>query len=158
MLEVHAPAGLTIRAATEADLGAVVGLIHQDELASAYESPGPPLPATYVQAFRALRDNPDNQVMVAELCGQVVGTFQIILIQQLSHQGGRVVQIESVYVAAEQRRRGIGAAMMRWAIARARERGCFRVQLTSNKQRTAAHRFYQRLGFVASHEGMKLRL
>jgi len=79
------------------------------------------------------------------------------VIQYVANRGGRVAQVENVIVAPAFRSQGIGEAMMRWAIEEARRRGCFRIQLTSNKVRTRAHRFYERLGFVASHEGMKLR-
>jgi len=80
------------------------------------------------------------------------------VLRQLSHRGGHVAQVESVHVASDLRRRGIGEAMMRHAIEEARRRGCHRLQLTSNKRRVDAHRFYTRLGFVQSHEGFKLPL
>ncbi len=88
----------------------------------------------------------------------MVGTFLLYFLRQLSHRGGLVAQIESVHVASDLRRRGLGEAMMRYAVDEARRRGCHRVQLTSNKRRVDAHRFYTRLGFVQSHEGFKLRL
>ena len=96
--------------------------------------------------------------MVAESAGVVVGVFQLTIIQLVAHRGGRVAQVETVFVDPALRGKGVGDAMMRWAIAEAKRRGCFRLQLTSNKTRTRAHAFYERLGFVASHEGMKLAL
>ncbi len=96
--------------------------------------------------------------MVAELGGDVVGVFQLTMTQLVAHRGGRVAEVEAVFVDPAVRGRGVGGAMMRWAIDEARRRGCFRLQLTSNKKRTRAHAFYERLGFVATHEGMKLAL
>src|SRR5581483_9518986 len=100
----------------------------------------------------------DNRLMVAELSGRVAGTFQLTIIQGLMYRGARTAQVEAVRVAADLRGRGIGEAMMRWAIAESRCRGCLRLQLTSNKARGDAHRFYERLGFRRTHEGMKLDL
>jgi GNAT superfamily N-acetyltransferase len=95
---------------------------------------------------------------VAELHGDVVGTFQLTFIRQLSHRGCLVAQVESVHVHSKLRSGGIGAAMLGWAIAEARRRGCIRVQLTSNLKRLRAHQFYERMGFRATHKGMKLFL
>lgn len=147
-----------IRSASEADFPRVVGLIHRGAWGNSPEEPGPPLPEAYYEAFRAIESDPARAVMVAELGGRVVGTFQFAAIPNLSHQGRPLAQIESVHVDESLRSRGIGEAMLRWAIDESRRRGCFRLQLTSNKGRKAAHRFYERLGFVASHEGMKLNL
>jgi GNAT superfamily N-acetyltransferase len=90
--------------------------------------------------------------------GEVVGCLQLDFLPSLSHRGGRRGQIETVSVARRLRGTGVGTAMLRWAVERCRERGCTLVQLTSHKSRRDAHRFYARLGFEASHEGMKLRL
>jgi GNAT superfamily N-acetyltransferase len=98
------------------------------------------------------------QLMVAELDGEVVGTFQLSVIPHLSHVGRPVAQLESVHVAGARRSRGIGAQMVRWAIDEARRQGCHRLQLTSDRRRVEAHRFYERLGFLATHEGFKLKL
>ena len=95
---------------------------------------------------------------MAEVDGRVVGAFHLTIIQYVAYRGGRVAQIENVIVDPAERSRGIGEAMMRFAIEEARRQGCFRVQLTSNKARKRAHRFYERLGFVSSHEGMTLAL
>jgi GNAT superfamily N-acetyltransferase len=133
-------------------------LIHLGAWGESAEQPGPPLPGAYLDAFRAIQANPATAVMVADLGGEVVGTFQFAVLRGLSHLGRPVAQVESVHVAQSQRSKGIGEAMMIWAINEARRNGCYRLQLTSNKGRTDAHRFYRRLGFVASHEGMKLEL
>jgi GNAT superfamily N-acetyltransferase len=148
-----------IRRATAADLPRVVELLQQESLGEERrEDPGPPLPQAYLDAFAEIDTDPNNELIVAEVGGVVQGTFQLTIIPNMSYVGGKIAQVESVVVDAPLRGRGLGEAMMRWAIDEARRRGCFRVQLTSNKARTDAHRFYERLGFVRSHEGMKWRL
>ena len=96
------------------------------------------------------------RLVVAEVEGVVLGTLYFTCIPRLHHHGGRTAEVESVRVALEVRGRGISAALVAWAVGEARRRGGFRLNLTSNKARADAHRFYRRLGFVASHEGMKL--
>lgn len=148
-----------LRRAVEADLPTVVRLFAlPDEGNKKNEDPGPPLPAGYREALAAIADDPNNALIVAEVDGNVVGAFQLTIIQYVAYRGGRVALIENVIVDPSARSRGVGEAMMRWAIDEARRRGCFRVQLTTNKVRKRAHAFYARLGFVASHEGMKLAL
>ena len=120
-------------------------------------SSAPAAPVLEREALAKIADDPDNALMVAEQEGSVVGAFHLTMIQYVANRGGRVAQVENVIVEPAFRGRGIGEAMMRWAIGEACRRGCFRIQLTSNKVRKRAHRFYERLGFVASHEGMKLR-
>ncbi|WP_050434435.1 GNAT family N-acetyltransferase [Chondromyces crocatus] len=150
---------LTIRRAEQADLPEVVRLFAiPDEGNLKREDAGPPLPACYGEALARIADDPNNMLLVAVDGGQVVGAFQLTIIQYVAYMGGRVAMIENVIVEPEVRGRGVGEAMMRWAIDEARRRGCFRVQLTTNKVRERAHRFYERLGFVKSHEGMKLVL
>lgn len=97
-------------------------------------------------------------VLVAEIGGLVVGVCQLITFRHVQQGGGRCAEIESMYVDPALRSRGVGALLVAAAIARARSLGCYRIQLTSNKHRTDAHRFYERCGFVASHEGFKLLL
>ncbi len=148
-----------IRRAVEADLPVVVRLLAlEDEGVKRSDEASEPLDPRYADGLAAMTADPRNSFLVAEIRGRVVGAFQFTVIQQLSHRGGRVGQIESVIVDPSVRSRGVGEAMMRWAIDEARRRGCFRVQLTTNKVRRRAHRFYERLGFVPSHEGMKLAL
>ena len=147
-----------IRRAVEADLPVAVRLFATPDHGNVkHEDLGPPLPSCYAEALAKIADDPDNALMVAELEGNVVGAFHLTVIQYVANRGGRVAQIENVIVDPAARSQGIGETMMRWAIDEARRRGCFRIQLTSNKVRERAHRFYERLGFVASHEGMKLR-
>lgn len=149
----------TVRRAIEADLPAVVRLFSiLDEGKRKDESPADPMDPRYVEALSRIADDPNNGLFVADVGGRVAGAFQLTIIQHVAYRGGRVAQIENVVVDPSLQSRGIGEAMMRWAIDEARRRECFRVQLTSNKVRIRAHAFYRRLGFVASHEGMKLAL
>ncbi|QIS21602.1 GNAT family N-acetyltransferase [Nocardia terpenica] len=149
---------LIIRAARRSDVAAVVSLMAQDAISDVTLEVGPPLPAHYVAAFETIDADPGELLMVAELDGAIVGTFRMSFMPTLLWQGGQIAQIESVRVDADRRGHGIGAHMMRWAIEESQRRGCARVQLTTNKSRTDAHRFYERLGFKATHEGMKLVL
>ena len=146
----------TLRRARRQDVAAIVALYADDALGAAREPPAQL--DGYYAAFDAIVGDGNHELMVAELDGRVVGTFQLTYIRQLSHGGCKVAQIEAVRTAARLRRRGLGGEMMRWAIERARAAGCVRVQLTSNKERPDAHRFYERLGFRRSHEGFKLYL
>jgi GNAT superfamily N-acetyltransferase len=150
-----------MRAARREDLAAIVVLYADDILGAARETlpaPGGELPAAYVTAFAAIDGDANNRLIVAELDGVVVGSCQLTLIWQLSHGGARVMQVEAVRVAAARRGQRLGEHMLNWAIDCARREGCRVVQLTSNARRTDARRFYERLGFVASHVGMKLAL
>ncbi|HEX7743781.1 MAG TPA: GNAT family N-acetyltransferase [Micromonosporaceae bacterium] len=114
--------------------------------------------AAYWRAFEAIDADPSNALVVADRDGEVVGTMQLTFIPGLSRRGAERAQIEGVRVRADQRGTGLGRRMIEWAIERARERDCRLVQLTTDKSRTDAHRFYASLGFQASHEGMKLNL
>ena len=117
-----------------------------------------PLDPRYAEALAAIANDANNALMVAELDGAIAGAFQFTIIQHVANAGGRIAQVENVIVDERLRSRGVGDVMMRWAIDEARRRGCYRIQLTSAKRRLRAHAFYERLGFVASHEGMKLVL
>ena len=112
----------------------------------------------YQRAFRDIDADPAHLLVVAQAGEDIVGTFQLSFLPGLARRGALRAQIEAVRVSASSRSRGLGAAMMTWAIAESRRRGCGLVQLTTDKARPDAHRFYERLGFTASHEGMKLRL
>lgn len=149
----------TIRLASQNDLPAILRLIAADSL-TGVDAPGDGQPAQpYVQALETIQADPNNEYWVLEdEDGSVVGCFQLTYIPGLAYLGGWRATVETVRVAPQLRGRGLGRVMMQWAIDRARERGCALVQLATNKQRDAAHRFYKSLGFVASHEGMKLRL
>jgi ribosomal protein S18 acetylase RimI-like enzyme len=146
----------TFRPATADDLSAIVAMLADDILGSARE--GDPADPAYRAAFAAIMADPNELLAVAEIDGAAAGCLQIGFIPGLSRKGAWRGQIEGVRVAGRWRGRGMGAAMIRWAVAQCRARGCATVQLTTDKRRHDAHRFYERLGFIASHEGMKLTL
>lgn len=151
-----------LRHAQRSDLPAIVGLLVDDSLGAARES-GEDM-APYERAFEAIDADPSHLLVVGELLpaggatGPVVATFQLSFLPGISRQGSWRSQIEGVRVAGSLRGQGIGNLMVQWAIDESRRRGCAMMQLTTHKTRTAAHRFYERLGFDASHEGMKLTL
>ena len=141
-----------------ADLPSIVRLLAEDELSSQRERYDDPLPVLYYAAFDQIGKDANHELIVAELNGEVIGTLHLIFFPSISFQGGLRAQIESVRVDKNRRNQGIGHAMMKWVIQRAREHGAHIVQLTTHMSREDAHRFYERLGFKASHLGMKLSL
>jgi predicted N-acetyltransferase YhbS len=147
---------LRMRVARDDDLPAILRMLFADR--ATFSDELPPDAPCYAAAFREMQASDDNLTYVAEEEGRVVGTFMLTFIRHLMRQGSLVAQLESVRVDGSMRGRGIGEAMVRWAIEESKRRGCSRMQLTTNKSRTDAHRFYRRLGFEASHEGMKLSL
>ncbi len=149
---------VVFRVAGRADVPAVVALLADDTLGAARETVGEDVDASYWRAFEAIDADPRNLLVVADRGGEVVGTMQLTFIPSLSHRGGERAEIEAVRVRADQRGAGLGHAMIRWAVDQARGRGCRLVQLATDKRRTDAHRFYESLGFTATHEGMKLAL
>jgi GNAT superfamily N-acetyltransferase len=146
------------RAARAEDLPAIVALLAEDVLGAAREAPGPVLDPVYSGAFDAIAADPIQLLLVAEVAGEVAGTLQLSFIPGLARRGAWRGQVEAERVAARHRGAGLGEAMLGWAIATCRARGCALVQLTSDKARADAHRFYARLGFRATHEGYKLAL
>lgn len=148
----------TFRAAGSADLPAIVAMLADDVLGRARERFEEPLPACYHEAFTAIEADPGTELIVAEIDGVIAGVLQLTVTPGLSHQGASRGTIEGVRTAAAFRGRGVGSALVLHAIARARERGCRMVQLSTDKRRADARRFYERLGFNATHEGMKLAL
>ena len=150
---------VVLRRAEAGDISALVDLLAADQLGATRDGVNTDQDlAAYQRAFRAIDADPAHLLVVAQAGPQVVGTLQLSFIPGLARRGALRAQIEAVRVHESYRGRGLGAAMMGWAIEEARRRGCGLVQLTSDKSRPEAHRFYQQLGFVASHEGMKLRL
>ena len=147
---------ITFRRAARDDLPAVVALLADDPIGSGRESAG--TDPCYAAAFSAIDDDPNQLLAVAERAGRVIGVLQLSFIPGLTRRGMWRGQIEGVRVAAGARRDGVGRAMLEWAIEECRKRGCGMVQLTSDKRRTAAHGFYEALGFRATHEGYKLSL
>ncbi|MEM7221613.1 MAG: GNAT family N-acetyltransferase [Pseudomonadota bacterium] len=144
------------RPAEEEDLPAIVRLLATDPLGATRESATEDLPEAYRVAFAAIQAQAGNEVLVAEQDGQVVGCLQLTIIPGLARRGMTRGQIEAVRIDERLRGQGLGEALFVHAIERAKAAGCGLVQLTTDKSRPDAHRFYERLGFVASHEGMKL--
>ena len=149
---------LSFRLARAGDVPDIVRMLADDPLGSTRERFEQPLPEAYGQAFRAIDADANNELVVAVQDDRVVGVLQLTFIPYLTYQGGWRALIEGVRVASGTRSRGVGTALLECAIVRARERGCIMVQLTTDKARVDARRFYEALGFVASHEGMKLHL
>lgn len=145
-----------VRIARRADVPAIVALLADDMLGRTREDPSDLDP--YVEAFDEMALDPNSDLLVLDLDGEVVGTAHLVYGRSLARKGQRRCTLESVQVAARLRSRGLGALLIGAAIDLARAHGCGSVQLTSHKSRTDAHRFYRRLGFEASHEGMKLIL
>jgi len=146
---------IVFRVARREDVPAIVALLEDDAVAASRRQAGAVAP-DYEHAFDAIDADPRNWLIVAESGGVTVGTLQITYIPSLSRQGSERAQIEAVRIRSDLRGQGIGGRMMEWAIGQAKERGCRLVQLTTDKRRTAAHRFYATLGFKSSHDGMKL--
>lgn len=149
---------LNMRPARRDDLPAIVAMLADDPLGATREDLRDPLPDTYLAAFEAISASPNQVLAVAERDGAVVGTMQLAFLPGIARRGAWRGQIEAVRVAAGARGAGLGRAMFEWAIMECRQRGCALVQLTSDNARPEAHRFYERLGFVASHVGFKLPL
>ncbi|MFI1681578.1 GNAT family N-acetyltransferase [Streptomyces sp. NPDC020607] len=147
---------LEIRPAAAADLPAIVGMLADDPLGATRESPDDLAP--YVTAFERLAEDPNQHLVVAEREGRVVGTLQLTIVPGLSRKGATRSIIEGVRVHADERGSGLGTQFIEWAVAESRRQNCQLVQLTSDATRTDAHRFYERLGFEASHLGFKLPL
>ena len=146
------------RDATLADLPAIVALLAEDTLGEKREDPSLPLDPAYIAAFETIAANPDQRQIVAVRDAAVIGTMQLTFIPGIAFKGAWRGQIEAVRVASGLRGGGIGGAMIAHAVELCRARGCRMVQLTSDKSRTRAHAFYERLGWTRSHEGFKLKL
>ena len=150
---------MTLRTAVADDVRPIVDLIAADQLGATRDGVRDAADlAAYEAAFRAIDADPAHILVVAESGGDIVGTMQLSFLPGMARRGAFRAQIEAVRVAESMRGGGLGASMITWAIDEARRRGCALVQLTTDKSRADAHRFYGRLGFVASHEGMKLPL
>jgi GNAT superfamily N-acetyltransferase len=151
---------VTLRLAAVDDLPELVALLAADQLGVHREAVerSPAALQPYRAAFDAISADPAHLLVVAVDDLRLIGTMQLSFIPGLARRGALRAQIEAVRVHEEARGRNIGTKMIEWAIEEAKRRGCALVQLTTDKRRTDAHRFYERLGFVASHEGMKLHL
>jgi GNAT superfamily N-acetyltransferase len=149
---------LEMRQATFDDIPVIVRMLADDFLGRQREDTSLPLNENYIAAFREIDADPNNELIVAELGGEIVGTLQLVITPSLSYKGSKRSMVESVRVDSKLRGQGIGRQMMLWAMERARERGCISMHLTSHGERQDAHRFYEKLGFAKSHVGMKLSL
>jgi GNAT superfamily N-acetyltransferase len=150
--------GVRIRPATREDVPAIVRMLADDPLGAMRERYEEPLPAEYWAAWEAIERDPNQLLIVADVDGAAAGVLQLTLIPGLTRLGSWRALVEGVRIDRARRGAGLGEVMFTWAIEEARRRGCRLIQLTTDKQRPDAHRFYERLGFVASHEGMKREL
>jgi ribosomal protein S18 acetylase RimI-like enzyme len=158
MRRIHLERELHFRQAVERDVDRIVEMLADDVLGSKRERYEHPLPESYIQAFKAIDSDPNNELVVACDGEKIVGVQQITFTPYLTHQGGWRATIEGVRTSTSVRGEGVGTKLIQWAIGRAEERGCHLIQLTTDKQRPDALRFYERLGFQATHEGLKLKL
>ena len=149
---------LIFRKATEKDVPAIVAMLADDVLGASREALGPESTPKYLNAFRAIDTDANQYLLVVESGGQIAGTLQLTFIAGLSRGGLKRGLIEAVRVARDRRGEKIGEAMIAWAIEKCRQEQCGIVQLTTDKSRTDAHRFYDRLGFEPSHVGYKMML
>lgn len=145
-----------MRPATTHDIPAIVAMLADDALGAQRESPDDLTP--YLAALERLSSDPNQHLVVAARQGRVVGTLQLTIIPGLSRRGATRSIIEGVRIHADERGSGLGTRLIEWAIDESRRQNCQLVQLTSDNTRTDTHRFYERLGFTASHVGFKLPL
>lgn len=149
---------LTFRRAAEADVPAIVALLADDFLGGSRDAAAPEDMAPYLAAFREIDADRNQFLCVAEASGAIVGTCQLTFTRGLSNKGALHGVIEAVRISGDLRGQGLGQRLIAWAVEQCRAHGCTIVQLTTNKQRTDAHRFYDRLGFTQSHFGYKMTL
>jgi GNAT superfamily N-acetyltransferase len=147
---------LDIRPAEAGDVPVIVAMLAEDPLSAQRESPDDLAP--YLAALKRLAADPNQHLVVAVREGRVVGTLQLTIIPGLSRRGATRSIVEGVRIHADERGSGLGTQLIEWAIDESRRQDCQLVQLTSDQTRTDAHRFYERLGFTASHLGFKLQL
>jgi GNAT superfamily N-acetyltransferase len=147
------------RVATRADVPAILALLEDDEISRGRRDTVPEdADAALWRAFDAIDADPRNELIVADEGGAVIGTCQLTFTSSLSRGGAERMTIEAVRIRRDRRGAGVGRSMMVWALDRARDRGCGLAQLTTDRRRVDAHRFYESLGFVPSHVGMKRTL
>jgi ribosomal protein S18 acetylase RimI-like enzyme len=149
---------IEFRRATREDLPEIVRMLAADFLGTTRERYENPLPENYVKAFEEIDADKNNELIVMEKDGEIVGTLQITFTPSISFQGGKRATVESIRVDEKYRGQGFGKELMKWAMNRAREENRVAIQLTTNSDRKDAHRFYENLGFKGTHLGMKLYL
>jgi len=150
--------GLTFRRARKEDLLDIVRMLSDDTLGAGREMFSEILSDNYIKAFDIISADQNQELTIVEMNDVKVATFHLTFIQYLTHHGGLRAQIEAVRTNSNYRGQGIGTKVFEYAINRAKEKGCILLQLTTDKKRPDALRFYETLGFVSTHEGMKLRL
>ena len=146
----------TVRDATAGDLPRIVELLAQLSLDEPREELGPPLPEAYGKGFQQIERDPKQRLLLVQAQGEVAGAVVLIIVPNLSHRGRPYAIVENMVVDAAARGDGHGELLLRYAIEEARRAGCYKLSLTSNKRRKDAHRFYERLGFEATHEGFRV--
>lgn len=156
--KTEADGAVQVRRAMRDDLPRIVAMLHDDGLGKRREDPTLPLDERYIAAFERLDGDDDHLMLVLQQDDRIVGYLQLSFIPGLSRRGLLRGHIEAVRIAGDRRGQGLGTILLEHAIDECRKRGCGLVQLTSDKQRTDARRFYERIGFVAAHEGFKLQL
>jgi|TARA_B110000908_G_scaffold113933_1_gene133631 GNAT superfamily N-acetyltransferase len=148
---------MNFRKATENDVSIIVEMITDDELGKKRENFQNPLPKEYIKAYEKINSDENQELIVVEnKNSEIIGTLQLSFIQYLTYQGGIRAQIEAVRIRKDKRGLGIGKTMFEWAINRAKERNAHLLQLTTDKKRPKAIKFYEDLGFKTTHEGMKI--
>ena len=148
---------MNFRKATIKDISKIVAMIADDELGKTRENFKNPLPTAYIEAFKNINEDKNQELIVVENEDfEIIGTLQLSFIQYLTYKGGIRAQIEAVRIRKDKRGLGIGKTMFEWAINRAKERKAHLLQLASDKKRPKAIQFYEGLGFKATHEGMKI--
>lgn len=148
---------MTFRKATINDVSSIVKMIAYDELGKTRENYQTPLPTKYLKAFKNITADQNQDLIVVEnKNAEIIGTLQLSFIQYLTYRGGIRAQIEAVRIRKDQRGLGVGKTMFKWAINRAKERNAHLLQLTTDKKRPKAIKFYEDLGFKATHQGMKI--
>ncbi len=150
---------MKFRKATKEDIPQIVNMIADDALGELREAYKDSLPAVYYDAFKKIdADSNQELIVMQDLDGFIIGTLQLSFIQYLTYRGGIRAQIEAVRIRKDKRGSGLGEILFKWAIQRAKDRNAHLVQLTTDKKRSESLKFYEKLGFRASHEGMKLHL
>lgn len=148
---------MKFRKAIKEDIPKLVEMIADDALGQTRENFQDPLPSVYYEAFQKIDSDPNQElIVIQESDGSIIGTLQLSFIQYLTYQGGIRAQIEAVRIHKDKRGEGLGETLFKWAIERAKDRNAHLIQLTTDKKRPEALKFYEKLGFKASHEGMKL--
>lgn len=148
---------MNFRKARKEDVSVIIEMLADDELGKKRENFKTPLPSEYIKAFEKIDKDKNQELIVVENQElEIIGTLQLSFIQYLTYRGGIRAQIEAVRIRKDKRGLGIGKLMFKWAIDRAKERKAHLLQLTTDKKRPKAIKFYEELGFKQSHEGMKL--